>query len=189
MLIGSDGESVAPPPPRSRAKTDSIAAPHGASAIGSPHATGSSVARVGSSSLSFDNAVQEALAARTNIERRPAWTYGYETASLTEPGDTLYDIALAHGDTLATEEADNTQIRNPNALHAGQVVFSPGTDPVSPATTALIQTAERGGSQQDWVKVQVGIESDLRVQGQNKHTAQQDRAANSAGARSMGNRQ
>ncbi len=84
------------------------------------------------------------------------------------PGDTLYGIATQHGDTLPAEEADNAQISDPNLIHAGEAVFSPGRDPVSPATTALIQDAERSGSQQAWAKAQAGIETDLRAQGQNK---------------------
>jgi len=61
-----------------------------------------------------------------------------------------------------------TPSSDPNLIHPGQAVFSPGRDPVSPATTSLIQSAERAGSQEAWAKAQAGIETDLRAQGQNK---------------------
>lgn len=140
MLEGPDGRPVAPPPPPPppQKKPD------------------------------FNKAVQQALAARAKAEGKPAATHGYEQATIVQPGDTLYGIATQHGDTLPADEADNAQLTNPNLLYPGQAVFSPGQDPVSAATTKLIQNAEESGSPQAWAKAQAGIEADLRAQGKNK---------------------
>ena len=100
------------------------------------------------------------------------------------PGDTLYGIATAHRVALPEEAADNAQIADPNLLYPGQVVFSPGNDPVNAATTAQIQAAEqadaavadaprgqpasraalRHASQQQWAAAQSDIANDLRTQ-------------------------
>jgi hypothetical protein len=169
-LIGPDGESAAPPPPKPHPAPESNMAPHGASTRTAP--SQSSTPRPSSApsqaTQHFDQAVQQALAARAAAEGQPAWTHGYESATIVESGDTLFGIAAQHGNTLPTEEGDNAQISDPNLIYPGEAVFSPGPDPVSPATTALIQDAERSGSQQAWAKAQAGIENDLRAQGQSK---------------------
>ncbi len=155
MLIGPDGESVAtrpaPPPP-----------PHNTSA------TATSTPAQSSATVSFDHAVQEARVARAAAEGLPPWTHGYETATVVQPGNTLYGIAVTHGDTLPATEADNAQLTNPNFLYPGEAVFTPGQSPVSAATTAQIQAAERFGSRQQWAQVETHIESDLRAQANGK---------------------
>ena len=173
MLVGPDGESAAPPPPKphpaSQSTTASGSTPaHTTASQSSSPAPSSTPPQRATSTPGFDQAVQEALTQRANAEGEPPWTHGYEQATIVRPGDTLYGIATQHGNTLPTEEGDNAQISDPNIIHPGQAVFSPGRDPVSPATTTLIQDAERSGSQAAWAKAQAGIETDLRAQGQNK---------------------
>lgn len=171
--IGAGGESVPPPQPKPHRPTTGTTDSHATSTrkTSSPSSKAdpsSATPQAAASTPGFEQAVQQALAARAEAEGRPSWTHGYEQATIVRPGDTLYGIATQHGDTLPTEEGDNAQISDPNLLHPGQAVFSPGRDPVSPATTALIQDAERSGSQEAWAKAQAGIETDLRAQGQNK---------------------
>jgi hypothetical protein len=92
-------------------------------------------------------------------EGQPAWTHGYERATIVQRGGTLYGIATQCGNTLPTEKGDNAQISDPNLIHTCEAVFSPGRDPVSPATTSLIHDAERSGSHEIWVQHRLGCPS------------------------------
>jgi LysM repeat protein len=48
-----------------------------------------------------------------------------------QPGDTLSGIAAAHGESLATVEADNPQFSDPNLIYVGQHVYIGGGSGVS----------------------------------------------------------
>jgi LysM repeat protein len=53
------------------------------------------------------------------------------------PGDTMASIAEAHGMSLATLEAANPQVTNPNVIHPGEVLsLKAGNPPHQPAVTS-----------------------------------------------------
>ena len=173
MLIGPDGQTVELPErqvtPQKPAKPDPSTTPSSASSSSSKPVS------------NFDQAVQAAQGARAAADGQAPSSHGYETATIAAPGDTLYGIGLAHQDTLPEEETDNAQIPDPNLLHPGQVVFSPGHSPVNATTTAQIAAAEQADaaaaaapanqrtaaqrtSQKQWQAVQSDIAANLQSQ-------------------------
>src|SRR5580692_3185728 len=165
MLIGPDGQTVEQPRPQVTPKKPASPSPS-----------------TSKTSPNFDQAVQAARSARTAADGQPPWSHGYETATIAAPGNTLYGIAQAHNDLLPEEEADNAQIPDPDLLHPGQVVFSPGKSPVDAATQKQIAAAEQADaaaadasasqraslqktSQQQWQGVQNDIAANLESQG------------------------
>lgn len=53
-----------------------------------------------------------------------------------QPGDTLSEIAASHGVSLASLEAANPQIANPDLIYAGDAVSLPGEPPADTASSA-----------------------------------------------------
>ncbi|HEY7737742.1 MAG TPA: LysM peptidoglycan-binding domain-containing protein [Candidatus Limnocylindria bacterium] len=62
---------------------------------------------------------------------------------IVRPGDTLWDIAIANGTTVAALVELN-QIANPNVIRVGQRIVLHGTAPAAPAAPAPATTATQG---------------------------------------------
>ncbi len=95
-----------------------------ASASNSAGKTGASTAAP-QSSAAFERAVQRAQKERTQADGRSPAQHGYENAYRVKSGDNLDAISHRSGASLANVEAHNAQIRNPNLIHPGDVVFVP----------------------------------------------------------------
>lgn len=65
-----------------------------------------------------------------------------------QAGDTLSGIAAQSGVSLATVEADNPQITNPNAITVGELVKVPGAGTKTPAPAATQSSSTQSGSSQ-----------------------------------------
>ncbi|MDD4933438.1 MAG: hypothetical protein PHO89_08250 [Methylacidiphilaceae bacterium] len=95
----------------------------------------------------------------------PDATSPFASAHLVRPGDTVWGIGVSRKDSLPKEEGANPQIPDPHWIYPGQIVFSPGKNPVSGQTQVLIQKALRHGSPQNWRAVQASIAEDFRKDG------------------------
>jgi len=77
--------------------------------------------------------------AHTAAQTRPA-AYG-EASYIVVPGDTLSGIAARNGLPLATVEASNPQIANPNLIYPGQQVSLSGAIAVTPQAAIIPATS------------------------------------------------
>ena len=85
----------------------------------------SDLAHNASQAAAFDRAVQRAETKRTHADGLSPAQHGYEKAYRVKPGDNLDAISRHSGLSLSKVEAHNAQIRNPNLIHPGDVVFLP----------------------------------------------------------------
>ena len=76
-------------------------------------------------SAEFDRAIQRAQQKRTHADGLSPAQHGHENVYRVKPGDTLDAISHRAGISLAGLESHNAQIRNPDLIHPGDVVFVP----------------------------------------------------------------
>jgi hypothetical protein len=75
-----------------------------------------------------------------------------------QSGETLTEIAQAHGESLADIEKDNPQITDPNVIHPGEVIqLDAPSATESPAALAGITPAEWEAVQKGVAAVQTGL--------------------------------
>ena len=78
------------------------------------------------------SALEQAQRARSAADGKPIAQHTDQKPVTVEPGDTLSLIALQHNESLPRLEANNAQIRDPNVVAPGQVVFVRGSSATTP---------------------------------------------------------
>lgn len=117
--------------------------------VSSPEETTPSANRPSATAQSsFDQALKQAETARSKADGRPVNDHGYENAVQVKRGDSLWSLARASHQSLASVEADNAQISDPNRIQPGQVVFIPRPPTPQEAQSDAAVASARAARQQ-----------------------------------------